>query len=321
MVMWHVILNFNFHIELKVYAMTLYKEICDTQTEKLLIEDNPLSFVIALSVINTFLSLTASVGNLLILLGLKRCRTIHAPSKALLFSLAMTDLGVGLFSQPLFAAFKIIGYRQDYYKPVCIMAIFDTLFGDALAAVSLLLVSVISIDRYMAYRLRGKYRSLVTLKKTILAVICCWLIACAWVGLGVWEKNSARVFQTVVVSLCLIVPIASYVNIYVGLRFCSSHIRVRSVLNAIHMPHYKKSAITMAYVCGFLLLCYLPHFVLEAISGFFNDEQTYLRVKNCTKTIAYFSSSINPLIYCWRIQEIFDFASSSLSRLFCIRSR
>lgn len=300
--------------------MTLYQEICDAQTQKLLIEDNPISFVIALSVINIFLSSTASVGNLLTLLGLKKCRSIHSPSKALLFSLAMTDLGVGLFSQPLFAAFKIIGYRQDYKNPVCIMAVFDTLIGNALAAVSLLLVSVISIDRFLAYRLRGKYRSVVTLKKTIFAVMCSWVIACVWVGLGVWKKSSARVFQTVVVSLCLIVPIASYISIYVGLRMCSSHIRVRSVLNAIHTPHYKKSAITMAYVCGFLLLCYLPHFMLEAMSGLFNDEKTYLRVKNCTKTVAYFSSSINPLIYCWRIQEIFDFASSSLSRLFCVRS-
>lgn len=301
--------------------MNLYQEICDSQTEKLVTEDSPLSFVVALAFINIFLSITAFVGNLLIVLALKRSRSIHPPSKALLFSLALTDLGVGLLSQPLFAASKIIGYRQDYNKLVCIIAVFDTLFGDALAAVSLLTVTVISIDRYLAYCLRGKYRDVVTLKNTILAVICCWVIACVWIGLQVWSKSSARILQTIVVSLCLILTFASYIRVCVGLRYWNTHIQARSAPNAIHVAYYKKSAITMAYVCGFLLLCYLPHFVLEAISGVFSDKKTYLRIKNCTKTVAYFSSSINPLIYCWRIREIFEFASSSLSRLFCVRSR
>lgn len=302
--------------------MKLYQEICDSLIQKLLIEDNPLPFVVSLAFVNLLLSLTAFVGNVLILLALKRCRTIHPPSKALLFSLALTDLGVGLFSQSLFAAAKIIGYRQDYNKAVCIIAVFDTLFGDALAAVSLLTVTVISIDRYLAYRLRGKYREIVTLKKTIFAVACCWMIACLWIGLRIGSKPAARVLQTVVVSLCILSTFASYTRVCMGLRFSKTHsIRARNAPNTINMACYKKSAISMAYVCGFLLLCYSPHFILEAISSVFKDKQTYLRLKNCTKTVAYFSSSINPLIYCWRIQEIFELVCSTLSSLFCFRSR
>lgn len=301
--------------------MMVYQEICDSLTKKLIIEDSPLPFVVSLAFINLVLSLTAFVGNLLIVLVLKKCRTIHPPSKALLFSLALTDLGVGLFSQPLFAASKIIGYRQDYNKVVCIIAVFDTLFGDALAAVSLLTVTVISVDRYLAYRLRGKYREIVTLKKTLFAIACCWMIACIWIGLRLGSKRSARQLQTVVVSLCFLLTFACYTRVCVGLRFCKTYIQARNFPNAITMAYYKKSAVTMAYVCGFLLLCYSPHFILEAISSLFTDEQTYLRIKTCTKTVAYFSSSINPLIYCWRIQEIFKLVSSMISRLCCFRTR
>ena len=299
----------------------VYQEICDSLTKNLISEDGPLPFVVALASINLALSLTAFVGNLFIVLVLKKCRTIHPPSKALLFSLALTDLGVGLFSQPLFAASKIIGYRQDFDKVVCIIAVFDSLFGDALAAVSLLTVTVISLDRYLAYRLREKYRDIVTLKKTLLAIACCWMIACLWIGLRLGSKRSARQLQTVMVSFCFILTFACYARVCVGLRFCKIHIQARNTPNAATMACYKKSAVTTAYVCGFLVLCYSPHFILEAISSVFIDEQTYLRIKTCTKTVAYFSSSINPLIYCWRIQEIFELVSSMISRLCFLLSR
>ena len=301
--------------------MEVYQEICESLTKKLITEDGPLPFVVSLAFINLALSLTAFVGNLLIVLVLKKCRTIHPPSKALLFSLALTDLGVGVFSQPLFAASKIIGYRQDFNKEICIIAVFDSLFGDALAAVSLLTVTVISVDRYLAYRLRGKYRDAVTLKKTLFAIVCCWMIACLWIGLRIGSKRAAQQLQTVVVSFCFLLTFACYTRVYVGLRFCKTHIQARNTPNAATMVCYKKSAFTMAYICGFLLLCYSPHLILEAISGVFVDEQTYLRIKTCTKTVAYFSSSINPLIYCWRIQEIFELVSSMISRLCFLRSR
>ena len=300
--------------------MMLYQEICESLIANLIIADSPLPFVVSLAFTNLVLSLTAFVGNLLILLVLKKCRSIHPPSKALLFSLALTDLGVGLFSQPLFAASRIIGYRQDYNNVICIIAVFDTLVGDALAAVSLLIVAVISVDRYLAYRLRGKYRYIVTLKKTLLAVAACWMIACLWIGLRFGNKSAARKLQTAVISLCFLLTFASYIRVCVGLRFCKTHIQARNVPNAITMACYRKSAVTMAYVCGFLLLCYSPHFIVEAISSVFT-QQTYLRIKNCTKTVAYFSSSINPLIYCWRIQEIFELVSSMISRLWCYRAR
>lgn len=295
--------------------MVYQAEICDSLTKNLITEDGPLPFVASVAFINLVLSLTAFAGNFIIVLVLKKCRTIHPPSRALLFSLALTDLGVGLFSQPLFAASKIIGYRQDFNKIVCIIAVFDSLFGDALAAVSLLTVTVISVDRYLAYRLRGRYRAIVTLKKTLVAIAFCWMIACLWIGLRLGSKSAAQQLQTVVASFCFLLTFACYTRVCLGLRFSKTHIQARNIPNVITMACYKKSAMTMAYVCGFLLLCYSPHFILEAISSLFVDEQTYLRIKTCTKTAAYFSSSINPLIYFWRIQEIFELVSSIISRL------
>ena len=53
------------------------------------------------SVLNSFLSLTAFLENSLILVALRKESSLHPPSKLLLRCLATTDLCVGLISEPL----------------------------------------------------------------------------------------------------------------------------------------------------------------------------------------------------------------------------
>ena len=54
-----------------------------------------------------FLSITAVLGNTLILVALGQEISLHAPSKLLLRCLSTTDLLVGLLSQPMYAAYEM----------------------------------------------------------------------------------------------------------------------------------------------------------------------------------------------------------------------
>ena len=56
---------------------------------------------ICLSVINSFLSITAFLGNTLILVALHKESSLHAPSKLLFRTLATTDLCVGIILERL----------------------------------------------------------------------------------------------------------------------------------------------------------------------------------------------------------------------------
>ena len=51
---------------------------------------------ILLSSLNIFLSITATLGNVLILVALRNVSSVHPPTKLLLRCLAVTDLCVGL---------------------------------------------------------------------------------------------------------------------------------------------------------------------------------------------------------------------------------
>ena len=57
------------------------------------------------SVVNIFLSITAFLGNFLILVALNKESSLHPPSKLLYRCLATTDLLVGLVTQPLAATY------------------------------------------------------------------------------------------------------------------------------------------------------------------------------------------------------------------------
>ena len=60
---------------------------------------------ISFSAVNIFFSITAILGNSLILVALHKESSLHPPSKLLYRCLATTDLLVGLVNQPLYAAY------------------------------------------------------------------------------------------------------------------------------------------------------------------------------------------------------------------------
>ena len=68
---------------------------------------------IHLAVLNIFLSLTAILGNFLILVALRKESSLHPPSKLLYRNLATTDLLVDLVTHPVSVTYRISSiYKQ-----------------------------------------------------------------------------------------------------------------------------------------------------------------------------------------------------------------
>jgi len=65
------------------------------------------TLIVFFSALNIFLSITASVGNALTIIALRKVSSVHPPTKLLFRCLAVTDLCVGLTSQPLFATIML----------------------------------------------------------------------------------------------------------------------------------------------------------------------------------------------------------------------
>jgi len=138
-----------------------------------------------LSVLNSFLSVTAFLGNALILIALRRESSLHPPSKLLLRCLATTDLCVGLISEPLAVNFWMSVVNENW--SICRYAFVIVLItSSTFNAVSIGTLTAISVDRLLALLLGLSYRQVVTLKRTYVFVITYWVVCTICSAMWVW---------------------------------------------------------------------------------------------------------------------------------------
>ena len=125
--------------------------------------------LILLSSLNSILSITAFLGNGLILTALRKESSLHSPSKLLYRSLATTDLCVGIIAEPLKVAYFMALAREKWnFCPYARDSSYIASY--ILSGVSLLTMTAISVDRLLALLLGLRYRQVVTLKRTYLFI-------------------------------------------------------------------------------------------------------------------------------------------------------
>ena len=105
--------------------------------------------LISFSAINILLSITAFLGNFLILVALNKETSLHPPSKLLYRCLATTDLLVGIVTQPLYATYWL-SLVHEHWSLCRYVRNAVNISSFALCSVSLLTLTAISVDRLLA---------------------------------------------------------------------------------------------------------------------------------------------------------------------------
>ena len=90
------------------------------------------------SALNIFLSIFATLGNVLILVALRNVSSIHPPTKLLFRCLAIPDLCVGLLCQPLYVYVVYITISLDIGIRIVELAYVYVFIIGVLVAVSIL---------------------------------------------------------------------------------------------------------------------------------------------------------------------------------------
>ena len=192
-------------------------EINQTETSKWLT-----GILVFLSALNIFLSVTASLGNALILVALSKETSLHPPTKLLFRCMAVTDLFAGLISQPLFAHAIIARIAKTNYRDS------DKGFivtGFILCGISVLTSTAISVDRLLALMLRLRYRHVVTLRQTRALIACFFVIGLSSGLMYLWNKSISRIAVDIFGIISLITSIFCYLKIYLTLRQQQSRVQ------------------------------------------------------------------------------------------------
>lgn len=277
--------------------------------------------VTGLVVVNVFLALTATAGNTLILVALNKVSTLHPPSKLLFRNLAATDLYVGVIAQPLYTAYVILLLMENV--KICRYTLLASfVVGSISGGVSLPTLTVISVDRLLALLLRLKYRQVVTLRRTKVLLFSLWVVAAVCSAMNVLSYNVTLQVTNIAVSLYLITSISSYTWIFFALRH-----RQRQVQNAfqqgqpsrttpLNITRYKRAVSSALWVQLVLIACYLPYGIVVALWAYTGPQSVAFLVAQCTITLVYSNSSLNPVIYCWKIKELREVVKLTVREFF-----
>ena len=262
-----------------------------------------------LAALNILFSITASLGNILIFIALRKEPSLHPPSKLLFQCLAATDLCVGLFSQPLFAV-ELISIALQRLQLCYTVVKANDIAGRTLSAVSLWTLTAISVDRLLALVLGLRYKQTVTLRRMLGIVICIWIVnITVFCTLRLWLRSVTFWVISALIFTFLMVSTFCYITIYLNLRH--HQVEMQEQANEgqpnrgripLNIARYRKTVSTALWVHLVLVVCYLPYGV-DAFVSHFNVPYNYLSSR-VTVTLILFNSSLNPILYCWKIRGV-----------------
>ena len=274
-----------------------------------------------ISVLNSILSITAFFGNALVLIALRKESSLHPPSKVLLRNLVTTDLFVGLISQPLYVAFLVTVVNE--HSNVCryvTVAVAITSF--ILCAVSLLTLTAISVDRLLALLLGLRYRQVVTLSRAYATVIVFWAASTVSSIMELFLNFLIMLWcQMTFVLLCLLTSTFSYTKIFVNLRHHQNQVQDQvqqpNQSNQLNIARYRKAVSTALLLQLMLVACYLPYVISLNLLIHAEPSLSVCVAWNYTFTLLFLNSTLNPILYCWKIDEVRQAVKDIIRQVLC----
>ena len=284
------------------------------------------STYIANCVFNSFLSYTAIMLNIVTIHAIRRTSSLPKTLRTLLLSLAVSDVGVGLLGQPFYVSLVVEWLHQN--NPACITNIVFIFIVNAFSLASFFGVVAISVDRFLAIHLHLRYQELVTHKRVVAVVISIWVLS-GFLPMAVfWIQDNF--FFKIKLSLGVfgvLLTTVAYIKIYLAVRRHKNEIlalQVQQVAGNDEVAIYIrliKSAVGVFYIYLVFLICNLPFFISLVALNISDPSINLKRFLLYSWTVMFLNSSLNPVIYCWKMRHIQHAIIDILRNLSWLRNR
>ena len=275
-------------------------------------------------VVNIFLAITATFGNIMILAALSKESSLHPPSKILFRSLAVTDLCVGLFSEPFHVA-SIIAKEYESLKLCQYFNLFGNFTGIYLCLLSLFTLTVISVDRLLALLLGLRYRHVVTRKRVVMIMFCFGALSFGFSMTVFWNVNVTSYYSSIVDFVCIAVSICCYAKIYQKLRHHQGQIQhvqqgqPHGEEPPLNITRYRKTVSSALWLQVAVVACFLPMGVMTALLAISDFTPSFFLPWVISLTFVYLNSTLNPILYCWKIKEVRRAVKDTIRQIFCFQ--
>ena len=284
-------------------------------------------FALCLCVLHSLFSPLAALANLLVIYALWKASSIPANAKKMFLSLAVSDIAVGMLSQPATAAVIAVMLKMsstddflgfDSFCPTILLSLY---FAIALPGFATFLnITAIAVDRLLSIFLHLRYQELVTSKRVIIALVSLWLTSAVSASIYISIPGGNDVATAILLFVGLVLTTAAYVYICKVVRHHRNQIsREHQIQNgqAEELLRQKKVAYNAFFVFVVFLVCYLPYCTSEIV--FITDDSLQnIKAKASSLFLVMLNCTLNPFIYCWRYREIRRIIKSTLRKLLCM---
>ena len=191
-----------------------------------------------------------------------------------------------------------------------------------LCSVSLLTLTAISVDRLLALLLGLRYRQVVTLKRTYALLIAVWVVSIFGTGLSFWNSVILSLCTYIITSMCTVISMCSYKKIFLTLRH--RHHQVENIAQVqpsrtipLNTARYRKTVYSVLWVQLTLVVCYLPYNLLAASTNHITLSAAIYLARQVTGVLIHLNSSLNPILYCWKIREVRQAVEETITQFIC----
>ena len=284
--------------------------------------------LLAFCVLNLGFAVLATVENVLVIHALRSSSTLPGNLKKMFLSLAFSDFAVGFLGQSMLGIITAImlkmtangNYDLDFLCPTLITVCYSVIYF--LTCVSFFSIIAIAVDRLLVIFLHLRYHELVTSKRVIFTFASLWM-ACGVATFIFTQLPNHQIIFVAVIEICgLLVATTAYIYIYRVIRSLTTVHPQRE-----HQPHdhkqnsnrERKSASSAFLVYIVFLACFLPNFCCIMLLTSNRSKVSFILANHISGFLVLLNSSLNPVIYCWRYQEIRRIVKNSLKKLLFIR--
>ena len=268
--------------------------------------------------LNVSLAIATTLVNVVVLLAMRRVTSIRLPSKLLLCSLVLTDLGAGSIVQPQFAAFLFVKAMVRPGHVQCTLLKSGLVTGSFFTCVSMLTLTAISLDRYAALFFHLKYQQIVTTRRVCAALALIWMFSLFFASTSIWTYElKGRLVFAVAATNVLVVSFV-YIKIFLCLRARQIQPRAPDQAqqqNTLNMARYRRTASSMAWVYVLFLICSVPFSCLSLVTEVVTNTALIVCLWEYGYTLVLLNSFLNPFFFCFRLPEIRTEVANHLGKL------
>ena len=278
------------------------------------------------SVITSIFAICAVLANALVLAAYYMYwnSILTWTSNIFILGLALTDFLIGLVSGPACVTRTLLTLNCS--PSTCFAKHVETNISIAFEGASLIILSLVSADRYVAIFKSLRYSTLVTKKRAVVALVSTMIVWSIFIAISFAGVTSYK-YYSILGSVKYILFISFILGVYLPIYFAVKRIE----RNLLHLApeaviqgqiarsiREHKATQTMAYITWCVLATWLPTVVYGLTTKALTTSGNYIADEvlwQVAATCFHLGAVVNPLVYHWRNEELSLSMRKVLSRL------